>query len=234
MLLIPIYFLLSVLLVFIGVIFREKLRFRRYGVHLPFQQAVNVFIRGGFRKDIAEAAQLSASLRQPVPVEKLQIHAASGGNPRQVVESLKYLENTEIESLKAGVRHVCLIDLSEKPLPEVIREAEQIRGLETGGVFEFSGMSFRYLYRAKYRRPLMSVAFDSFSEEPVLKEINRKIRDLSRYHKELLRIKAGDEEQLRRLILDNVLRKAHWDQHFKLVLLEHDVVISRERTDMDG
>lgn len=227
MLLIPVFFLFSVILLFAGIIYREKLRFRRYGVDLPFQQAVNVFIRGGFRKDIAEAAKQSESLKQQVPVEKLQIHAASGGNPLQVVQSLKYLESTDVESLRAGFRHVCLIDLSGKPLPEVIHDAEMIRSVQASGSFEFSGQPFSYLYRARYRRPLMSVAFDSFSEEPVIKEINRKIRDISRYHKELLRMNAGNEEQLRKLILDNMLRKAHWEQHFKLVLIEHDVVISR-------
>ncbi len=226
MLLIPFYFLLTVVLLFTGIIYREKLRFKRYGVDLPFQQAVNVFIRGGFRKDIAEAAKRSKNLKQSVPVEKLQLHAASGGNPLQVIEALEYLEKTTIESLRAGFRHVCLVDLSGKPLPEVIQEAEELRSVETSGSFDFSGMSFSYIYKAKFRRPIMSVAFDSFSEEPVIKEINRKIRDLSRYHKELLRIKAGDTEELRRLILHNVLRKAHWEQHFKLVLIEHDVVIS--------
>ncbi|MCC5934203.1 MAG: hypothetical protein JJU35_08120 [Balneolales bacterium] len=227
----PLLLLISVLLFFIGIVYREKFRFRRYGVDLQFQQAVNVFIRGGFRQDIAEAAKLSEKLRQPVPVEKLQIHAASGGNPMQVVQAMKYLEQTEIESLKVGFRHICLIDLSGKPLTQVIEEAEQILGLKLSGEFEFSGMEYHYLYQASYRRPLMSVAFDSFSGEPVRKEIKRKITDLSRYHKELLRMKAGDEAQLRKLILDNVLRKAFWEQNFKLILLEHDIVISRSPMD---
>lgn len=197
------------------------------GVDLRLQQAVNMTIQGGFEKGVAEAAARAKELNIEIPLDKLQVHAASGGNPLQVVEAMDYSKRCEVPSAKAGLKHISLIDQSGKNPLEVIKEAEQPRTIVVSGTFSFSGRSFSYEYRASFYRPVLSVAFDGFSEHEIERELKRKIEDLNRYHKELLRVDVERQEQVRNHLTRNVLRPAYWERSFRLVLHKHHLTIEK-------
>lgn len=197
------------------------------GVGLTLQQAVNMTIQGGFEQGVAEAAARAKELGLDVPMDKLQVHAASGGNPLRVVEAMEYSRKCEVPSARAGLKHISLIDQSGRDPVEVIREAEQPQSVSVSGIFSFSGRSFSYEYQASFYRPVLSVAFDGFSQHEIERELKRKIEDLNRYHKELLRVDVEREDQIRDHLTQNVLRPAYWERSFRLVLHKHHLNIGR-------
>lgn len=219
-----VFLLLFFVLGFTGAkVWSLKRRFREEGAALPTQDAVNMLFQGGFFRDVARAVAYTQKHGLPVSINKLQIHAQSGGRPLEVTRALHYVQQSEVEAVRLGFRHLCLIDLSQQELLPLIRQAEQAQEIQVKGVLGFSGHQFNYRYRARYRRPLLSLAFDSFSEEEVRRELSRKLGDLHRYHKELLRVDAQNPEAMRRHLLDNVLRAAFWERNFNLLLVSHEL-----------
>lgn len=180
-----------------------------------------MLFQGGFFPDVARALAYAEKHELPVTVDKLQIHAQSAGRPLDVVKALHYVRQSSVKSVRVGFRHLCLIDLSGQALLPLIRRAEQPAAIKTEGVLGFTGHKFEYVYEAWYRRPLLSMAFDTFSEEEVRQELNRKLGDLHRYHKELLRVDAKNPDAVRRLLLQTVLRPNFWERNFNLLLAEH-------------
>jgi len=220
-------FALILLSIVLFKVMRVKRRFLSMGVEISFQQALNMLLQGGYEQGVAEAAARAAELDLEVPMDKLQIHAASGGNPLRIVEAMAYARECKVKSAKAGLKHISLIDLSGKDPLETIKEAEQSRTVEVSGQFEFSGRLYDYHYRASFFRPVLSIAFDSFSMHEIERELKRKIEDLHRYHKELLRVDAGQDDQIRDHLTQNVLRPAYWERSFRLVLHKHSLDVKR-------
>ncbi len=219
----PLLLLLSLLFVKVNGV---KRKFQKEACNIGFQQALNVMLQGGYRPGVARAAAKAHSLNLDIPLDKLQLHAASGGDPVAVIEALHHINTSDVPTLKAGFKHLSLIDQSGKDLMQTIADTEKIRVMETAGSFEFSGKVFRYHYKAEYRRPLLSVAFDNFSVEEVEKEIRRNIEDLRRYHKELLRVDVNDTGRIERYLMDTVLRSSFWERNLRLHLAGHNIEVS--------
>jgi hypothetical protein len=225
-----IIFPVSVLLVLLsGILFagfkvmKLKKQFRAEDAVLSTQDAVNMLFQGGFYPEVARAVAYADKHDLSISINKLQIHAQSGGRPFEVVKALRYVRNSGVEAVRLGFRHLCLIDLSGQELLPLIQAAEEARNITVEGVLGFSGHKFDYVYQAWYRRPLLSLAFDSFNEEEVHQELARKLGDLHRYHKELLRLDARNPEEVRRHLLENVLRPAFWERNFNLLLVRHEL-----------
>lgn len=182
-----------------------------------------MLFQGGYFPEVARAVAYAEKHELNVSINKLQIHAQSGGRPLEVARALHYVQESEVEAVRLGFRHLCLIDLSGQALLPLIQQAEQARNIKVEGVLGFTSHQFDYTYEARYRRPLLSLAFDGFSEEEVRRELARKLGDLHRYHKELLRVDAQNPESIRRHLLDNVLRPAFWERNFNLLLVGHEL-----------
>ncbi|MFW6348262.1 MAG: hypothetical protein ACOC2C_06610 [Cyclonatronaceae bacterium] len=200
-----------------------KRQFQKEGAFLPVQDAVNMLFQGGFFPEVARAVAFAETHKMSTSINKLQIHAQSGGRPLEVVKALHYVQHSGVEAVRLSFRHLCLIDLSGQALLPLIKEAEHARSITVEGVLGFSSHKYDYVYEARYRRPLLALAFDSFSEEEICRELRRKLGDLHRYHKELLRIDAQNPEAIRRHLLENVLRPAFWERNFNLLLVGHEL-----------
>jgi hypothetical protein len=217
------------LLILSGILFaglkvmKLKKQFRAEDALLPTQDAVNMLFQGGFYPEVARALAYASKHDLSISINKLQIHAQSGGRPLEVVKALRYVQNSDVEAVRLGFRHLCLIDLSGQELLPLIQAAEQAREITVEGVLGFSGHKFDYVYSAWYRRPLLSLAFDGFNEDEIHRELARKLGDLHRYHKELLRLDAQNPEEVRRHLLQNVLRPAFWERNFNLLLVRHQL-----------
>ncbi|MCH8567084.1 MAG: hypothetical protein LAT67_02415 [Balneolales bacterium] len=211
-------------------IYQLKRKFKKMGVRLSLQQAINILLRGGYRVNVAEATKLAGVNKLDVSVENLQLHAVSGGNPLEVVEAHIYIlkKARSVPSLKVGFKQLCLIDLSSKNLKQAIEEAEKLSKIQINGELEFSGFTYRYDLMATYRRPLMSVAFDTFTGKEIDRELKRKIEDVRRYHKELIRVSAGDANGLRKHLLHTVLRPEFWERNFRLLLHEQELKLQKQ------
>ncbi len=203
-----------------------KRKFRNENCDIGFRQALNVMLQGGYKPEVAQAAAKAHALRLEIPLDKLQLHAAAGGDPVAVTEALSYIQDSDIPSLRAGFKHLSLIDQSGKNVKQTITEAEKTRTLELEGELEFSGRTFRYDFKARYRRPLLSVAFDNFSEAEIVREIKRNIEDIRRYHKELIRVDVADTDQIERHLIDTVLRPSFWERNLRLQLVDQDLKLT--------
>lgn len=225
----PVLFMLSLLFFKVNGV---KRRFRRENCEIGFQQALNILLQGGYKPEVAQAAARARSLGLDIPLDKLQLHAAAGGNPLAVTNALHHVQESDVPSIRSGFKHLCLIDQSGKDVMDAIKQAEKTSDFNLKGEFEFSGKVFRYDYNARYRRALLSVAFDSFSEAEVEREVRRNIEDIRRYHKELLRLDVSEPVQIERHLLENVLRPSFWERNLRLQLVSHQMKLTEEERQM--